>query len=371
MSLREIFCQERAVSILQRARAAERSAHAYIFAGAEGVGKFKTARQWGRLLLCKDVRSQNNGEKFADSCGLCESCKLFDNDSHPDFQHVYKELVRFTRDGKNKTTPVNLPKDVVKEFLVEKVSSMPAFSDRRVFVVSESEKLNAASQNSLLKVLEEPPEYCCIILLCTRLERLLPTIKSRCQIIRFGPIDEEKIIDKLKETGLDGARSQYFGRLSQGSIGQACDLAALELGDADLYQAKKELVRSVANYKYADSIRLAESFLKESKKVAAIWSKMDESVSKSDIDRRVEKIFVRIVISALQDAMKLDLDGGEKNINFDQLDDIRTLSRRMSPEQSAEKIVDCYEITRWIDSSVNEKLIFEQLLLNLDVCDII
>ncbi|MHC4646905.1 MAG: hypothetical protein ACYTBJ_15520, partial [Planctomycetota bacterium] len=99
MSLREVFCQDKAISILQRAYASGKMAHAYIFAGADGVGKFKTAREWAKMLLCKDRSVEN---QFTDSCGSCESCRLLEADSHPDFHNIYKELVEFTEDGKDK-----------------------------------------------------------------------------------------------------------------------------------------------------------------------------------------------------------------------------------------------------------------------------
>ena len=159
MSFKEIFCQDRAIDILQRAFAARRWAHSYIFAGPEGVGKFKTAREWAKLLGCREPVAENG---FAESCGCCESCRLFEAGSSPDFNHVYKELLEFTEDGRGKTTPVDLPIDVIREFLVEKVSARPTVSQRKVFVVSEAERLNNSSQNCLLKVLEEPPGYCCI-----------------------------------------------------------------------------------------------------------------------------------------------------------------------------------------------------------------
>jgi len=68
MSLKEIFCQDKAITILQRALASGKLAHAYIFAGPEGVGKFKTAREWARLLLCKNPVIEKAGSaQFADS----------------------------------------------------------------------------------------------------------------------------------------------------------------------------------------------------------------------------------------------------------------------------------------------------------------
>ena len=365
MSLKDIFCQDRVISILQRAFGSGRPAHAYIFAGPDGVGKFKTAREWAKMLLCEDRTSETG---FADSCGLCESCRLFEAGSHPDFHHVNKELLEFTRNGKGKTTPVDVPVAVIREFLIDKVSIRPTFSSRRVFVVSEAEKLNDSSQNSLLKVLEEPPQYCCIILLCTQSDRLLPTTKSRCQILRFGPVAEQRIFEKLAETGIEGVKTRYFARLSQGSLGQACEWAHLELAGAELYSTKKELVDTLATYKYAQALNLAEWALNASKRVAGKWADL-EATSKADISRRTQKTLIVMTISALHDAMKLKLGDTDRIINFDQEERIKDLAERFDIEQLAEKIADCYRLIREIDSSVNERLIFEQLLLNLAAFD--
>jgi len=368
MSFEEIFCQDKAIDILQRAFASDRWAHAYIFAGAEGIGKFKTAREWARLLLCESPAVKG---KIADSCGSCRSCRLFEAGSNPDFAHIYKELREFTENGKGKPPPVDLPIDVIREFLIAKVSRKPTLSQRKVFVVSEAERLNKSSQNSLLKVLEEPPEYCCIVLLCTRLEKLLPTTKSRCQTIRFGPIDESRIIEKLKDKGLEEEPARYFARLAQGSVGEACQWAELELADANLYEAKKELIDSLASYELAEALDLARELLAESKKIAAEWIKIDKATSKTDINRRAMKIIVRIVISALHDAMNLNMTRAKEVVNFDQKEKIEKLACRFDAELAAEKISDCYRILRWIESSVNEKLIFEQLLLSLADSDTI
>ncbi len=368
MSLREIFCQDKAIAILQRAFLSGRWAHAYIFAGQEGIGKYKAACEWAKLLLCQNPTKEND---FTDSCDSCRPCRAFQADSHSDFNHVYKELIEFTKNGKDRKTPVDLPIDVIREFLVEKVATKPTLSQRKVFVVSEAEKLNAASQNALLKVLEEPPSYCCIILLCTRLERLLPTTKSRCQIIRFGPIDEDRIIEKLKETGLEQKQAQYFARLSAGSLGTACQWAELELADANLYQTKKKLISSLAGFEFADAVEQAEKILEDSKRIAAVWRNLDKTTSKTDINRRTQKTLIQIIISALHDSMKLNAASKKTEINFDQKEQIKKLAVRFDVEQAAEKISDCYRMLRWIESGVNEKLIFEQLLLNLAGSDII
>lgn len=362
MSLKDIFCQSNAIGLLVRGYLSEHSAHAYIFAGAEGVGKFKTAYEFGKLLLCKNHQVKDNS---ADSCGRCESCMSFEAGSHPDFIHIYKELLEFTDDGRGKAPPVEMPIDVIREFLIAQVSNRPMFSARKVFVVSEAEKLNISSQNALLKILEEPPSYCTIILLCTRLEKLLPTTKSRCQVLRFGPIDEERIFEKLSETGLGKKETKFLSRLAQGSIGQACEWANLELNGAGLFSKKIEVVNSLAKYKYEDSLELANRFVRLSKELGEAWSKADEKTSKTDINRRAGGTVIRIIISVFSDVIKFSLCNEANLINADQKGQIAILAQGFSPAEAAERIEMCFESLRWLESNVNEKLLFEQLLLNL------
>jgi DNA polymerase-3 subunit delta' len=258
---------------------------------------------------------------------------------------------------------------VIREFLIEKVSTRPTLSARKVFVIGEAEKLNIESQNCLLKTLEEPPAYCCIILLCTRLEDLLPTTKSRCQIVRFSTITEEKIIGKLKESGVGEGQAGFFARLAEGSIGQACRWANLELAGANLYETKTEVINSLAEFEYADAVDLASRFVEKAGKIAAVWAKNEPNTSKSDINRQGQKTIIRIIISALNDAMKLALGKAEKIVNSDQQEQIKRLAERFDCERCAEGIGDAYESMQWIDSAVNERLIFEHLLLNLVVSD--
>ncbi len=371
VSLKEIFCQEKALGILQRAYASAKMPHAYVFAGDEGVGKFKTAREWAKLLLCENPsKEQANRQPFADNCGLCRCCRFFDAGCHPDFHLVYKELREFTEDGKGKRTPVDVPIDVVREFLIEKVSFKPTVSKRKVFVLTEAEKLNTYSQNCLLKVLEEPPGYCCIILLCTGLDKLLPTIKSRCTVVNFAPVCEDMILEKLKNIDhLQEEKARYFAALAQGSVGWACKWAQLELADANLYQTKRELVAVLSKYQYPQALEAAGQLLSHSHRIAAVWTKLDKNTSITDINRNAAKILLRIIISVLRDVVNLNLGQRQKMINFDQKTQVKSLSRRLEPETASQKIIDVYRAMQLIDAAVNERLIFEQLLLNLASCD--
>lgn len=368
MIFKDIFCQNKAVSILQNAYANDKWAHAYIFAGSEGVGKFTTASAWAKLLLCLEPIIDKG---FADACGRCQSCQLFEAGSHPDFIHVYKELLEFTDKGKGRTAPIDLPIDVIREFVIAKAPQRPTISQHKVFIISEAEKLNIQSQNALLKVLEEPPAYCCIILICPQPEKLLATIRSRCQIIRFGLIDEDIIIKSLVEMGLEKPPAKYLARLAQGSLGQAQSWARLELENAGLYKTKTEIIKALADYQYPQSLDLAQTFLDKGKDLAELWAKRETNTSKADINRRALKTILRIIISAVHDAARYGLVSNDNLINSDQKELIKKFSEKFEPDQAAKKLTDSCNSLNLLDSNVNERLVFEQLLLNLASSDTI
>ena len=372
-NLSDIFCQERAVSSLQRAYDAGRMGHAYLFAGGDGVGKFTTARAWAKMLLCADKRVGGDGEgRFYDSCGECESCKVFEGGGHPDFKEIYKELREFTKDGKGKTAPLDMPIDVIREFVIEKAAARPAMADYVVFVIRQAERLNNASQNALLKVLEEPPKHCVIILLCSKLDKMLPTTQSRCQVVRFGPIDDDRIVEHLVSQGVERNEARYWARFSEGSLGVAIEWATLELKDSSVYRIKNELVNKVVKYTLADSLELADWMLKAGKDIGDAWCKKLEKVSKSDINRRALKGVIRMVVSVFGDAMRMSVDGSAENIvNVDQAGAIKSMAERIDAERAAEAVAAGYKNMAWVDASVNEKLIFEELLLNLSCSGIL
>ena len=368
MSLKEIACQDKAIKILQKAYTSDKIAGAYIFAGRDGVGKFKTAGEWSKLLLCFEPEQDG---KFTDSCGRCRSCRLFEAGNHPDFQHVYKELREYTRDGKDKSPPVDLPIDVVREFLVERVSNKPGLSRKRIFVVSEAEKLNASSQNALLKVLEEPPEYCSIILICTKPENLFDTTRSRCQTISFGPIEEDIILNRLGEYEISSEAARFFTRFSMGSLGHACQLAELEASATDIYETKRKVVENIYGIKHGQVLKLAEWFLLEARQIADKWSQIDDKTSKSDINRRAEKLVLDIVAALFRDLMHINTGSSKNLINSDQQEEIMKLAERFCPERCASKIDEICMKIQWIDSNVNSKLVFEHLLFSLTDSDTI
>ena len=370
MSLNEIFCQEKAIESLQRAYAAGRMAHAYLFSGDDGVGKAALARAWAKMLLCENKQTAGKDPVFTDSCGVCHSCQTFDGGGHPDFRPIYKELVQYTKEGKNKKTPVDMPISVIREFLIDKVANRPTMGDFVVYVVDEAEKVNASSQNALLKVLEEPPSYCVIILLCSRLDKMLPTTLSRCQLVRFGPIGQAKIVEALMAEEFSESEAVYWARFSQGSLGRALSWATLEIKDDSTYAIKQQLLEKLALLELAEAVDMAEWMGKAARTIAGAWTKRSENVSTTDITRRAQKGLIQMVITALNDVMKVQVGQTDELINGDQKQCIQTISGRYDAELAARHTEMCYQIHRWVDSSVNEKLIFEQMLLNLSGCEI-
>jgi DNA polymerase-3 subunit delta' len=366
MSIRQIFCQEQAITALQRALAAKRVAHAYIFAGPEGVGKLKTAREWAKLLLCRDKLHQTDESgRFSDSCGRCPSCKTFENQIHPDFNLIYKELLQYTTKGKGKKNPLQLRIDVIREFLVEKVAVRPQLSQSTIYVVCEAERLNTSSQNAMLKVIEEPPSHCFIILLCTRLERLLPTILSRCQRIRFGPVSEQKIAEQLEALNVEPTEALFWSRFVEGSLGNAVRWAELNKAGANSYQIKKELVSRLAELKLSGAVGAAAMMVEAREAISQAWNSLGQNMSKADIRTRAQKGLVQMVAAVFTDVMKAGAAANAELINSDQREEINTLAKKFGPEEAAGQLEQAYKAARWIEGSVNEKLIFEQLLLNL------
>lgn len=371
MNLQEIICQDKAIDSLQQVWVGGKMAHAYLFAGDDGVGKRTTATAFAKMLLCEKRLTVRTSPPFADSCGVCHSCQTFEAGGHPDFQLITKELIKYTEKGKSRTTPVDMPIDVIREFLIEKVSRKPMMGQYVVFVLDEAEKVNFQSQNAMLKVLEEPPAHCVIILLCSRPDQMLPTTLSRCQVIRFGDMSEPRIAERLMREGLAQTEAAFWARFSQGSLGRALAWSSLQIKDNSIYSLKKELVEKICALQLADVVDVAEWMGQVSKKIAAEWCSQMKNVSTTDVNRRVQKGLIQMVSYIYSDTLKFGLGHKDQLVHGDQPGCIRQLADKIDPESAARKVENCAALNKWVDSSVNEKLIFEQLLFNLSNSDIL
>lgn len=199
-----VLGQERALAVLGAALRSGRLHHAWIFHGPEGVGKFTTALAFAASLL-------EPGGGSGGKPGTTEAARLLAAGAHPDLHVIRKELAAVSRDdGVRASKQTTLAKQVVDEFLIEpaeRTRVVPGESlAAKVFVVDEAHLLGVEAQNSLLKTIEEPSEGTVIVLVTPSEDRLLPTIRSRCQRVPFGPLTDEAMRAWISRGGIDLSR---------------------------------------------------------------------------------------------------------------------------------------------------------------------
>ena len=243
--LSSILGHQRAVGSLQLAFEHQRLHHAYLLHGPEGVGKRLTALCFAQVLLCSKVERVSGAPQSA--CGQCKSCVRLekyragdDHAFHPDLHVIAREQDASGKRAKEiKIQPI---RDL------QKALSFGAFEGgRRVIVIEEVERLGLSAANALLKTLEEPLPSVHFLLTSTSLNSVLPTIRSRAQGVRFGPLssevmvylieEEERRIEMIKnQESPDGndrfgelhpltpTQRQSLAQLSGGSIGRAVAL---------------------------------------------------------------------------------------------------------------------------------------------------
>ncbi|MDD5459364.1 MAG: hypothetical protein PHF37_08235, partial [Phycisphaerae bacterium] len=195
------------------------------------------------------------------------------------------------------------------------------------------------------------------------------TTKSRCQIVRFGPVDEERILEALKKSGIEGKKALYFTRLADGSIGEALQMAALEQEGAKLFEVKTAIVKSLADMRYEQSLEIAAKLLAFAKEIGEVWVKQQEKTSKTDINRRAIGFVLEAVSCVFRDAMTMGIADEKKIANIDQLGEIRRIAAEKGGEGCAMAVENAYDAERRMEANVNEKLIFERLLLKLASSD--
>lgn len=211
--LSDIFGQEDAVAWLRRAIEADRLPHGLIFAGPTGVGKATTAQALAAAFLCEHASG-------ADACGACESCRVIEADNHPDFHTIIKEHIRYHDKG-GKSKGITLSIHVIRPELIEPASRKPVMGRGKVFVIEQAELMNDDAQNAMLKTLEEPAGRTLIVLLTDQPGALLPTIRSRCQLVQFASLDESLVRRELERRGINTQIAAHAAGIAGGSLGLA------------------------------------------------------------------------------------------------------------------------------------------------------
>lgn len=216
LSFSRIQGQERAHDFLRAAAQGGRLAHALLFTGPRGVGKFSTARSFAAALNCQNAEAGDwFGAAGETPCGVCPVCQRVSAGTHPDLTIL-------------RTPPEKseIPVEAVREMIA--ALAYPPFEGRvRVVLIDGAEELNRHSANSLLKTLEEPPPRVVLILIAHEMSRLPATIVSRCQLVRFNPLPDELVQRQLARRGeLPPVQLAFAAAYAAGSM--AADAAELE-----------------------------------------------------------------------------------------------------------------------------------------------
>lgn len=216
--------------------------HSYIFSGISGIGKFMFAKEFAKAILCL-----NNEKK---PCNNCRACKSFENNNNPDI------IIIDEQDESIKT-------EQIKE-LVKNVLEKPIQGDKKIYIINNSENMTREAQNSLLKTLEEPPEYVIVILITSNENLLLNTIKSRCIKIQFQNLSDEEIKQyfRMANQVIDDSIIKIFG----GSIEKALKLK----DNLDTYKNIKNIFKNIENLSGLQILNLKETIFKEKDEIFPI-----------------------------------------------------------------------------------------------------
>lgn len=280
INLKNIFGQDAAIETLTRAYESERLPHGLIFAGPVGVGKGTTARGLAALYLCENPKSNQ-------PCGKCKSCELMSAETHPDYHVVRRQLIRLE---KEKSKAIDISVDVIRGFLVEPANLKANMGRGKVFVVEEADLMNAAAQNALLKTLEEPYPQTLIILLTDQPHALLPTIRSRSQIVRFGPLDANVVQRELEKRKIDKSTAAEAAGLANGSLG-----LALKWIEDGVVASARELIRQLDTIATGNpASELPDWFKKAADAYAEKQLEHDKLASKDQATREALTLYLKI-----------------------------------------------------------------------------
>lgn len=209
MDFKKIIGHEDIISRFMSSIELDRVNHAYIIAGEEGSGRYTLASAFAKALQCESGGSE--------ACGQCKSCKQAENDNHPDIIVV----------SKDKDTVLSA--EAIREQVVDTMDIKPYSSKYKIYIIRDGEMMSEEAASALLKTIEEPPEYGIVIIITKSMEKMLPTIVSRCVALTTKPVKEKDIHDYLvKNLGISEDKAAFAIEYGQGNLGKAILLASNE-----------------------------------------------------------------------------------------------------------------------------------------------
>lgn len=296
MPFGNLIGNEKIKSLLTGAVQTNNVLHSYLFVGIDGIGKSLFAKEFAHMILCS-----SNQER---PCKTCKSCLEFQGGSHPDFLQIEPE------DGKT------IKIEQIR-YLQEKIAEKPVTSEKKVYIIQDSDKMTREAANGLLKTLEEPPSYAILILMTANESKLLATIKSRCTKIAFQSLSEEEIKTYLKSQNSEQNMTNNMIRQCQGSIGRAVkireeqeayaqvenvinnikkeDIAQIWKKAEVLYQAKEKItdLLDYMNVVFFEKLR-EEQDMRYAKAVSIVEETKKRITANANYDMSIDNLLLRI-----------------------------------------------------------------------------
>jgi DNA polymerase-3 subunit delta' len=331
MAWSQIFGHDDWIESFRAVKQRGRLAHAYLFVGPEGIGKRLFARELAKAILCENPPA----EPPLTVCGSCPSCHLVDADTHPDLFQIAKP------EDKNE-----MPVDSLRA-LSEKFGLRSARGRGQVAIVDDADHFNEEAANCFLKTLEEPPPGSAFFLIATSLDGQLPTIRSRCQAVRFAPLPKELVKQFLEKDELpDPALLPRLLHLAEGSPGQA-----RLLGDPDLWRFRSRLLSALAKPRF-DSVAMSKAFVEFA----------EAAGKEAPLQRARARLTLKLVLAAIRDAVRAGLGEPAPAFLADEAQLLQALAARAEPEKWLAVVDRCLEAEVQIDRYIQLGLVLEGLL---------
>ena len=287
MPLHKVAGHRSVLDLLARALARDTLLPTLLFVGPEGVGKRRVALTLAQAINCqtRTAAVPGRGASPLEACGTCENCQRIERGVHGD--------VLVVEPGESGAITIDQVRDVV-----DRASYRPFEGRKRVVVIDEAEMLGPDAQNALLKTLEEPPGASMFVLVSSRPDVLLPTVRSRCPRLRFGRLSAAEVTDTLvHDHGYAEADARAAAASADGSIGRALGADSTSVAQArDV--ASRALQTATASADPKRRLESAKELVAKSKKKGAPAA-----------DREALALRLRAMTSLLRD-VGLVLSGG-------------------------------------------------------------
>jgi DNA polymerase III subunit delta' len=341
--LDQLIGNERAKLLLRRMLEARRLPGAMLFTGEEGVGKKLFALEIAKALNCRSPQG-------AEGCGVCPSCVRISKFNYPQSSDSddWKGIIWTDHAD---VGMVVAPKRIL---LVEQMRQIereanfrPYEGTARVFLIDDADKLNDSSANALLKVLEEPPHTSHVVLLTARPAMLLPTVRSRCQMIRFSPLTADEIERHMLENKIADAKgARIRARVVRGSLGRAIS------SEFDDYVGQREAM-----------LRVLEALSTSDDRIQLLRSaeEINAAPLKDEYEARLD-----ILETLIRDAWMLSLHASPETIvNEDLLPQLEKIARRLDSRRPGSWISQIEEMREQLVVNINRKAATDALFLTM------